>query len=216
MPRRSVPLGVYPITVAAGTLTAANYDFTNLVTGTLTVAKAPLTVTANDIASYEGSVIPPLSVSFTGFLIGDNAGVVTGSPTIFTTATPTSPLGNYPILIRLGSLSAANYDFPTLVGGTLTIVAPGGTLVSIQSSDPAPTYGESLTFTATVSPVTSDTLTPTGTVQFLIDNAAVGLPVSLANGSATSAVVAPLSAGSHDVSVVYSGDTVYGDTHGDP
>ena len=201
--------GTYPITVSPGTLTAANYDFTNLAIGTLTVTQAPLTVTADDKASYQGAAIPPFTATITGFVNGDIAAVVSGSPALFSTASPTSPLGSYPIETGLGDLSAANYYFANLVDGTLTIVAPGGIVVSVASSDPSPTYGEALRFTSTVSPVTSGTVTPTGTIQFVIDNASVGLPVPLVHGSATSPVVAPLPAGTHQVTAFYSGDGVY-------
>src|SRR5208337_1826609 len=39
------------------------------------------------------------------------------------TATTSSPPGSYPITVGVGTLAAANYDFPTLVNGTLTITA---------------------------------------------------------------------------------------------
>jgi len=202
--------GTYPITVSAGTLTAANYDFTNLATGTLTITQAPLTVTANDEASYQGAPIPPFTATISGFVNGDPATVVRGSPSYFSPANPSSPLGSYPISIGVGSLTAANYDFPNLVDGTLNIVATGGTVVSVASSDPSPTYGEALRFTSNVSPIISGTVTPTGMIQFQIDNANVGLPVPLVQGSATSPLVAPLTAGTHQVSAIYTGDQVYG------
>jgi hypothetical protein len=40
-----------------------------------------------------------------------------------TTATASSPAGNYPITVSQGTLAAANYSF-TLVNGTLSVVAP--------------------------------------------------------------------------------------------
>jgi murein DD-endopeptidase MepM/ murein hydrolase activator NlpD len=208
------PVGTYPINASAGTLTAANYDFTNLVTGTLTISQAPLTVTANDEASYLGAAIPPFTATITGFVNGDTPAVVTGSPTFFSPASPSSPLGSYSIFVGVGTLTAANYNFPNLVGGTLNIVPPGGVVVSVSSSNPAPTYGEALQFTTTVSPITSGAVTPTGMVQFQIDTDNVGLPVPLVDGAATSPLVAPLPAGTHQVSVLYSGDEVYGSTAG--
>ena len=47
--------------------------------------------------------------------------MVSGAATLSTTATTSSPVGSYPITIGAGTLAAANYDFPTLVNGTLTI-----------------------------------------------------------------------------------------------
>jgi len=52
--------------------------------------------------------------------------------------------------------------------------------------------------------------TPTGTVQFLVDNVAVGSPVALTNGIATYTLdTSTLPSGGHNVSATYSGDTTY-------
>jgi hypothetical protein len=59
-----------------------------------------------------------------------------------------------------------------------------------------------VSFTATVTGVS-----PTGTVQFNIDGSAFGSPVTLASGTATSGTTSTLSAGTHTVTAVYSGDT---------
>lgn len=57
--------------------------------------------------------------------------------------------------------------------------------------------------------------TPTGTVQFTVDNVAVGSPVTLSNGTATYTLnTAALSSGGHNVSATYSGDTVYAGSKG--
>src|SRR5262249_11589772 len=109
------------INVGAGTLTAANYDFTNLVGGNLTITPAHLTVAANAMSSVYGAPVPALGATITGFVGGDGASVISGSPALTTTATETSPVGGYPITVGVGTLTAANYDFPTLVGNTLTV-----------------------------------------------------------------------------------------------
>ena len=59
------------------------------------------------------------------------------------------------------------------------------------SSAASPSYGELLTFTATVAPGGSGAPVPGGTVQFLVDRLNVGLPVNLAGGSASSPRIAP-------------------------
>lgn len=108
-----------------------------------------------------------------------------------------------------GSLTAKNYAFTQFVDGVLTVVAPGDNKVSIVSSDPAPTYGESLTFNLTVAPDASGAATPTGTMLFEIDGSQIGLPVPLAGGSVITPRIAPLPAGPHRVTAIYSGDGVY-------
>ena len=59
-------VGSYPITIAAGTLAAANYTFT-FVNGSLSVTAAVLTITANDQTKAHGAVNPALTVSYSGF-----------------------------------------------------------------------------------------------------------------------------------------------------
>jgi hypothetical protein len=113
-------VGTYPITVAKGTLSAANYNFSNLVNGKLTVTKAQLTVTAVNKTKTQGAANPALTYTITGFVNGDKPTVVQGKPALSTTAVKTSPAGKYPIIVSLGTLSASNYDF-SLVNGTLTV-----------------------------------------------------------------------------------------------
>jgi hypothetical protein len=74
------------------------------------VAPAVLTLQANNVDIQYGQV-PSLSYSLTGFVNGDKASVVSGAPTLTTTATSTSPHGSYPITLGVGSLTAYNYTF---------------------------------------------------------------------------------------------------------
>ena len=54
------------------------------------------------------------------------------------------------------------------------------------------------------------TTAPTGTVQFLVDNAAVGSAIPLVNGTATyTLATAGLASGTHNVAAIYSGDSSY-------
>ena len=89
-------------------------------TVTQTVNPATLTVTANNQATVYGAALPSLRATYSGFVNGDNSSVVSGAPSLTTTATTTSPSGTYPIVAALGTLSAANYTF-TFVNGTLTV-----------------------------------------------------------------------------------------------
>jgi flagellin FlaB len=61
-------------------------------------------------------------------------------------------------------------------------------------------------FTATVTPVAPGTGVPTGTIQFNIDGAPYGTPVTLAGGSASSLPHNSLTVGDHNITAVYSGD----------
>ncbi|MFO0888264.1 MAG: SdrD B-like domain-containing protein [Isosphaeraceae bacterium] len=86
---------------------------------------------------------------------------------------------------------------------------PEAPRTAIASSSSGPFYGQPLMFTATVSAVMTGLPTPTGAVRFRIDGADFGPPVILSGGVASIAAPATLDAGSHTISVVYSGDTTF-------
>src|SRR5207253_1113425 len=94
----------------------------------------------------------------------------------------------------------------TLSGGQVVNRPPPVATTTIVSSSLNPSvFGQSVSFTATVTPQ-SGSGTPTGTVQFVIDGNNFGNPVVLSGGSATSAATSGLSAASHAIGALYSGD----------
>jgi hypothetical protein len=140
------PVGNYPITITQGSLSAANYTFA-FVNGTLTVNPVTLTITASNASRAYGSANPTFTYTPTGFVNGENASVLSGSPSISSTATPASPIGNYPITITQGSLSATNYTF-TFVNGTLTVQRAA---LTVTADDAEKNYGSANpTFTYTI------------------------------------------------------------------
>ena len=66
--------------------------------GTLFITPAPLTITANNAGMSQGAAVPPLSVSYNGFVNGDSPASLATQPTITTPATSLSPAGAYPIV----------------------------------------------------------------------------------------------------------------------
>jgi len=93
--------------------------------GSLVIAKAQLTVTANSASRIFNTANPTFAATYAGFAGADMlATAVTGSPSLTTTATTTSLPGSYPITAALGTLAAANYTF-AFVNGTLTVTATG-------------------------------------------------------------------------------------------
>jgi hypothetical protein len=159
----SVAGSPYAITVASGTLSAVNYDFPNLVNGSVTVNKAPLTVTANAATRIYGVANPTFTASVSGFVNGDPARVVSGSPSLTTSATASSAPNTYTITAGLGSLAAANYQF-AFVNGTLTVtpvsLSASGIAVSATAGAPfsrqvavfhnADPFGSAASYTATI------------------------------------------------------------------
>jgi parallel beta-helix repeat protein len=125
--------GIYPITIAAGTLVAENYSFTaaDLVAGTLTVTSAPLVITAVSTSMFAGQPAPALTVVYTGFKNGDTPASLTSPPIIRSAASPSVAPGSY--TITASGASSPNYTI-SYVPGTLTVILAPATVedVSIQ------------------------------------------------------------------------------------
>lgn len=88
---------------------------------------SPLTVTADNSSIVQGSALPALTATLSGFIAPDTAtsNDVTGTAACTTTATASSTAATYPITCTVGTLaSAGNYTFSTFVPGTLTITPP--------------------------------------------------------------------------------------------
>jgi hypothetical protein len=117
-----------PVTVTP-VVSGATTDFAvTLVNSTYQITPAQLTVTGNSFSQPYGQAIPALGYTITGFVNNETSAVVSGTATCTTTATPTSPVGTYPINCATGStLSSSNYSFQ-YVAGTLTVTATAPTL----------------------------------------------------------------------------------------
>jgi Glycosyl hydrolases family 28/MBG domain (YGX type)/Bacterial Ig-like domain (group 3)/MBG domain len=110
--------GTYSVSAS---FTSGDPSYSNAAgTGALTVNRAVLTVTANNQSMIFGGAIPAFTYTPSGFVGGDTAAVLTGSPQLSTTATSASPVGSYPIISAAGTLAAANYTF-SFMNGTLAI-----------------------------------------------------------------------------------------------
>src|SRR5262249_62049844 len=89
--------GIYPI--SQGTLAAgANYTL-NFTGAQLTISPAVLDISANNQSMTYGGNVPALTYQITGFVNGDTASVVSGTPTLGTSATSSSPVGNMAITV---------------------------------------------------------------------------------------------------------------------
>ena len=117
------PVGQYTIIPALGTLASSNYSFHFKGAG-LTVTKAALTVTADNLSMQAGGTVPALTYTVSGLVNGDTAALATsGTPSLTTTGVSTSPAGSYPINIAQGNMAAGNYTL-NFVKGTLTVTQP--------------------------------------------------------------------------------------------
>jgi uncharacterized repeat protein (TIGR03803 family) len=125
-------VGGQAISPAIATLPAGNHTITALYANdpiyhsnsgstSQAVDKAHLTVTADAQSMIYGGAVPALTYTITGFVNGDTAAVLSGAPILTTTATSASGVGSYAITVAPGNVAAANYDFPTLVAGTIRV-----------------------------------------------------------------------------------------------
>lgn len=93
-------------------------------------------------------------------------------------------------------------------GSTMQTVNKASTTYSINSSQNPSVTGQSVNFTATVSPVAPGAGTPTGIIQFKDGLNNLGSPVTLdSTGKGTITGIVTLTAGSHIIKVQYSGDS---------
>ncbi len=169
------------------------------------VNKATLTVTANDASRSYGTANPAFTSTITGFVNGDTQeSVVTGSPSLMTTATTVSPAGTYPITAAPGNLATNNNYIFTFVNGTLTVTPAAGETTTLIVSPTTVMYGEPAVLTAVVGP----TAGATGTVSFHEGTSLLGT-ASLDNSATAVFSVSTLSAGTHTITATYTGDVSF-------
>lgn len=117
----SSPAGTYPLTPTGAA--DANYSIT-YGNGTLTVNRAPLTITANDKTTIYGEPVPAFDASYDGFVNGDTPAVLSGLTCAALDAngkpvSPTTLAGTY--TITCSGATAANYTI-SYQPGTLTVL----------------------------------------------------------------------------------------------
>ena len=168
------PTTVPPAGTALQSVTFTPTDTTdyNTVTNTVsvTVNKAPLTVTADPKSMNVGGPVPPLTASYSGWVNGDSSAVLVGSPALSTTATNNSLPGPYPITVTQGTLASANYSF-AFVNGWMTVNQVVGT-VQITATSTLTKNGDG-SYAATI------TLKNTGTgtaLNVVLTTATLGTP----------------------------------------
>ncbi|HMC67909.1 MAG TPA: MBG domain-containing protein, partial [Mycobacteriales bacterium] len=194
-----------PYTISAVLSPAAvltNYTITYN-TAAFTINKAAASVTPASATKVYGASDPVLTGTPSGFLASDavtatysrTAGeTVAGSPYVISaTLSPAGVLGNYQITFKTASF--------TITKGQATVTAP-------TSSNASTTYGDAVTFTASVLAVSPSGGIPTGTITFNDNGVPIpgGTAVINATGQA-SVTVTGVNAGSRLITATYSGDS---------
>ncbi|OCX54424.1 hypothetical protein BEL04_09255 [Mucilaginibacter sp. PPCGB 2223] len=192
-------VGTYPVTASGGS--SPNYTFA-YVAGTLTVNKAPLTITADNKSMPYSGTVPALTASYSGFAGTDNAASLTTAPVLSTTATQSSAPGNYPISVS--GAASGNYNI-TYVNGSLTIIPSSDATLSnikLNAGSISPKFSSAITsyidsvdngiYYINITATTSDnnaTLTVNGTTVNS-GKASATMPVNTGNNAITIVVTA--------------------------
>ncbi|MCU1287399.1 MAG: hypothetical protein JWO13_3749 [Acidobacteriales bacterium] len=113
-------VGTYAITPALADPNSRLGNYTVVSTnGVLTIAAAPLTITANNLSKVYNAANPALTATYAGFVLSQNSSALTGSLTCSTTAVLNSSVGSYPI--NCSGQTSTNYAI-TYVAGSLKIL----------------------------------------------------------------------------------------------
>lgn len=159
---------------------------------TFTAAVSPVTTTGTVQFTVDGSSVATVPL-ISGQATYSTAGMATGAHLVSAAYSGDA-----------ADLPSSSPDLTQTIG---PVLRPTTTVVT-SNRNPSSTFGQSVTFTATVRPVTGTGI-PSGTVQFTIDGADVGGVVTLnAQGRATYTTTG-LSAGSHTIIAVYNGSAIF-------
>ncbi len=229
----TLPVGAH--TVVAAYSGDTNYGSSSgTLSGGQTVTSADASLT---VSSGQNPSVAQTPVTFTATINGayglvkqrngkkprDVAGTVTWSDSASSCGTTSvsgaAGSGTGTATCTISNLAAGSYTITATYSGdgnhngggsnSLTQqVNANASTTSVASSLNPSAYGQAVNFTATV------TSGATGTVQFNADGVAIGGPVPLSSGMATSGNVTALTAGTHSITAVYSGDTNYASSTG--
>ncbi|HEX3084514.1 MAG TPA: Calx-beta domain-containing protein, partial [Pyrinomonadaceae bacterium] len=190
----------------------------SLVSGTPQSAQIGSNFAAPLVAAINSSFGEPVAggiVTFTAPASGPSAkfpgGFITAGAAIGANGQATSPtLTAYGIIGSYNVIGTANGASPSVA---FSLTNDRGTPTTTVASSVNPSdLGEGVSFTATVALGAN---TPTGTVQFKVDNVNFGSPVTLGvDGKAQSATTTTLTTGSRTVTADYNGDSNFNPSSG--
>ena len=121
------PVGSYTIEVKQGSIKNYNVHFES---GTLTVTKAPLTISAGNYTKKQGDAMPVFKASYAGFKNGEDESVLTKQPVFSCEANEASAPADYAVTIS--GADAENYAI-SYEQGRLTVVEADAVVVRAKS-----------------------------------------------------------------------------------
>jgi hypothetical protein len=187
------PVSGSPYSSSCSGAVDANYTITYF-PGSVTVNRAPLTISASSAFMTFGSTPPAVTAGYTGFKNGDSASSLTPQPTCSTTATSVSPVAGSPYASSCSGAAGANYAISFAPG--VTVVTPAPIAVAVVGYQ---AYGGSPGFVATPPSPMPPGLSGVGTAGITCNQVAPSTTITptLAGGSYT---LVPASCGGANLS----------------
>ena len=121
------PVGFYTIEVKQGSIKNYNVHFES---GTLTITKAPLSISAGSYTKKQGDAMPVFKASYAGFKNGEDESVLTKQPVFSCEANETSAPADYAVTVS--DAEAENYDI-SYEQGRLTVTDADAVVVRAKS-----------------------------------------------------------------------------------
>ena len=131
----NLDVGQHELVVFGGKV--LNYEF-EYINGLLNINKAVLRVVADSRELIYGNTLPELTLSYKGFVNGDDSTAISQRPKLICNVDKNSDVGHYPIIVSGGD--AANYKFEYINGELIVNKAP---LIALAESYET-TYGDPL------------------------------------------------------------------------
>jgi hypothetical protein len=172
------------------------------------------TLTAH-VTANSGSAIPTGTVTFqdeiNGTILGTQSLDASGNAVLTVTGGFANPGGRL-IFANYNGTSSGSLLFAGSIGAMDQQVTSGSLLnptVSVVGSPNPVLVGSSVTFTATITPPSGSTVTPTGSVDFFDGSTLLGTSKVTTSGGVSSASFSTtsLAVGTHSIQAVYRGDT---------
>ena len=116
---------------------SGNYTFNTSANTNADITQASLTAAAGDQAIIYGTSVPTTSISYTGFVTGENSSVLGTVPTLHSAQTAIAGAGSYTGNYTLSGGLDTNYSF-TYINGNLTVAKKN---LNITADTQAVTYG---------------------------------------------------------------------------